>query len=192
MANKILLDEFDGTPAQITFRDTTDYSPTAANDLRHASATDTEVQIDCTSLSDTAARQSAKADLGAIRAPLYHCRAAIEFAATPTAGEVVELYWAPSQHATAGTGNPGNATGADAVYAGYSSNLADSIKQLQLIGYFVNTAQATSTVQVAEVGLFEPAERYGSLIVKNESGAAFHSDMVETAFYFDPVYPEIQ
>jgi len=192
MANKILLDEFNGTPAQITFRDVTDFNPTAANDLRHASAVDVEVQLDLTSVADAAARQSTKGDLGAIRARAYKVRAAFELAATPTAGDVIELYWAPSQHATAGTGNPGAVSGADSAYAGYSSNLAASVLQLEYIGTFVCTAQTTPTVQVAECGLFVPTERYGSLVVKNESNAAFHSDAVESHVVFDPVFEEIQ
>lgn len=192
MANKILLSEFDGTPPQITFRDSTDYSPTAANDLRHASAVDTEVQLDLTSVADTTARQSAKVDLGAERAQMYNVRCAFEMAATPTASEVIELYWAPSQHATAGTGNPANISGSDAAYSGYSSNLANSIKQLQFIGAFVCTVQTTTTVQVGEVGIFDPPERYGSLVIKNESGASFHSDAVESHIVFDPVVPEVQ
>lgn len=193
MADKILIQEIDSTPDQITFADVgADFSPTAANDLRHASAADTEVQLDLTGLSDGAARQSAKVDLGENRAPQYAIRAAFEMAATPTAGDVIELYWAPSQHATAATGNPGGVSGSDAAYAGYSSNLADSVKQLQLIGIFVCTVQVTTTVQIAECGVFAPTERYGSLVVKNESGAAFHSDAVEHNIVFDPIVPEAQ
>lgn len=193
MANKVLIQEMDATPPQITFADfATDFSPTAANDLRHASAVDTQVQLSLASLADAAARQSAKVDLGANRAKEYHVRAAFELAATPTAGDVIELYWAPSQHATAANGNPGGASGADAAYAGYSANLAASVLQLIYIGAFVCTAQATATVQIAEVGVFSPPERYGSLIVKNESNAAFHNDDVESHVVFDPIVPEIQ
>lgn len=193
MANKVLVQEIDATPPQITFADFAgDFLPTATNDLRHASAIDTEAQLSLASLADTAARQSAKVDLSANRAREYHVRAAFEFAATPVAGDVVELYWAPSQHATAGTGNAANVTGVDAAYSGYSSNLGASVLQLQFIGVFICTAQATGTIQVAEVGVFSPPERYGSLIVKNEAGAAFHSDDVESHVVFDPIIPEIQ
>lgn len=193
MANKILVDEFDGTPAQITFADFAgDFSPTAANDLRHASATDTEVQLSLASLADTAAWQSAKVDLDVVRAAAYKVRAAFELAATPAEGGLIELYWAPSQHATAATGNAANVSGSDATYTGYSSNLAASLKQLDRIGAFICTAQATSTVQVAEVAVFCPTERYGSLVVVNKSGAAFHSDDVECHVVFDPLYGEIQ
>jgi len=193
MASKVLLDEFDGTPAQITFRDVTDFSPTAANDLRHGSAVDVEVQLDLTSLADAAARQSTKVDLGAVRAPRYKVRAVFEIAATPTAGDIIELYWAASSSGTAGTGNPGGVTGADGAYTGSSSNLAAAIRQLERIGTFVCTEVATAeAVQVAECGYFVPGERYGSLIVKNESNAALHSDAVEMHIVFDPMVEEIQ
>lgn len=191
MANKILLDEQDGTPKQIVFADVAgDFAPTAANDLRVGSPTTCQLAI--ASVADAAARQSTKVDLGAVRATRYKVRAALEFAATPTAGDIVELYWAPSGSATAGTGNPGGASGADSAYAGYSSNLAASVKQLERIGTFICTAQATATVQIAECGYFVPGERYGSLIVKNESNAAIHSDDVECNVVFDPVYEEVQ
>lgn len=193
MANKYLVQEIDSAPDQITFADFAgDFSPTAANDLRHASAVDTEAQISLATVADGAARQSAKVDLGENRALSYAVRAAFELAATPTAGEVIELYWAPSQHATAANGNPGAVSGSDAAYAGYSANMAASVKQLELIGVFVCTAQTTATVQVAECGVFSPTERYGCLVVRNESGAAFHSDDVESHVVFDPLVPEVQ
>lgn len=168
----------------IVFADATDHAPgaTAANNLGARTA-----QIDLTSLADAAARQSDKVDLGATRAEVYEVMAAFEIAATPTAGDVIELYWAPSPSGTAGQGNPGNITGADAAYAGYSANLAASVKQLQFIGDFVCTAQATGTIQVGYVGAFRPKHRYGSLVVKNESGAALHSDAVEASILLSPL-----
>ena len=181
----------DGTPKQICFCDAGgDFSPTAANDLRKA--TPTEAQLSLASVADAAARQSTKVDLGEVRSPLYKVRAAFELAATPVAGDIIELYWAPSPSGTAGVANAANVTGADAAYAGYSANLAASVLQLDLIGVFVCTAQATGTVQVAECGLFSPSERYGSLVVKNESGAAFHSDDVECHVVLDPVFEQGQ
>ena len=196
MANKVLLAEMDGTPKQICFADhATDFNaPTAANDLRKT--TDGSQESDCQLLLETLAnaayRQSTKVDLGADRARRYAVRAAIEFAATPTAGNTVEFYWAPSHSATAGTGNPGGVSGADSAYTGYSSNAAAAIKQLQLIGIMVVTAQATGTVQIAECGEFEPSERYGSLVVLNNSGAALHSDSAEINIVFDPIVDEVQ
>ena len=195
MATKTLLTPMDGTPKQICFADhAADFSPTAANDLRVSTdgSKELDVQLDMTSVADGAARQSTKVDLGAKWANGYYVRAAFELAATPVAGDVVELYWAPSPSATAANANAANVTGADSAYAGYSANLAAAVKQLIHIGDFVCTAQATATVQVAEVGVFVPPERYGSLVVKNESAAAFHSDAVETHVVFDPIVDEFQ
>lgn len=194
MPNKILIQEQDGTPKQIVFGDHAgDFSPAAGVDLRDAtSGNRTTCQLSLASVADGAARQSAKVDLGENRAPAYIVRAAIEIAATPTAGDVIELYWAPSQSSTAATANPGGVSGSDAAYAGYSANLAAAVKQLQLIGHVVCTTQATGTVQQAIVGILEPDCRYGSLVVKNESGAALHSDDVDSHVVFDPICPEIQ
>ena len=139
-----------------------------------------------------AARQGVKADLGENRALEYLVRAAFEFAATPTAGQTVELFWAPSHKVTPGSGNPANVTGADAAYAGYSSNLDDSLKQLEFIGAFVVTVQVAAVVQVGEIAVFAPGERYGSLVIVNRSGAVFHSDDVESHVVFDPIVPESQ
>ena len=191
MTNKILVSEQDGTPKQISFADhANDFNPAAGTSLEFGTPTDCQIQL--ASVADGAGRQSVKADLGAERAEVYKVRAAFEMAATPTAGDVIELYWAPSSSSTAANGNAANVTGADAAYAGYSANLAASVKQLDFIGVFVCTAQTTATVQVGEVGYFTPAERYGSLVVKNESGAAFHSDDVECHVVFDPIIQEVQ
>jgi len=190
MANKTLLTPMDSTPEQICFRDTTDFSPTAANDLREA--TPTLVQLLMESVANGAARQSTKVDLGTKFAAAYKVRAAFEIGATPVAQNTIDLYWAPSPSATAGTANAGAVSGADSAYSGYSSNLAASLKQLDFIGSFVCTAQATATIQVAEVGVFMPTERYGSLVVVNNSGATMHTDSAEHHVVLDPLIPELQ
>jgi hypothetical protein len=170
----------------IVFADVTDHAPATANNLGTRTS-----QLDLTSVADGAARQSDKVDLGANHAELYEVHAAIEIAATPTAGDVIEFWWAPSFSATAGTANPGGIGGADAAYTGYSSNMSAAIKQLQFIGDFVCTAQATGTVQQARVGAFRPKFRYGTLVVRNESGAALHSDAVEMSVLLSPVVPTV-
>ena len=191
MANKVLVTVQDGTPPQLCFADhATDFSPTAANSLEVGTPTD--VQLDLTGVTNTSWRQSAKADLGANRASRYRVRAALEFATAPTAGNLVHMYWSPSGSAMAANANSGGASGSDAAYAGYSSNAAASARQLTYIGALVCTAQATTTVQVAEVGEFEPSEQYGSLAVDNESGVTMMSDAVEMHVVFDPIIDEIQ
>lgn len=187
--SKLLIPEFDGTPNQITFADFAgDFNPAAANDLRHASVADLDVQMALAGIANNTAWQSAKFDFGAVRGPMQ-ARCVFEFAATPTADNVCELWMGYSQHATAGTGNPGALTGSSAAYSGYSSNLTASLKHLEFIGEFVCTAQATATVQVGKGGgLFIPKARYGILVVVNKSGAAFHSDDVESHVVLDPLF----
>jgi hypothetical protein len=155
-------------------------------------ATATDVQMDMTDVADTAAQQSAQADLTATRARQFALTAAVEMAATPTTVESIDFYWNASNQSTAGDGNSGYASGSDAAYAGGVAELAEGLKQLIYIGSMIVSADATGTVQVAFIGVFSPPHRYGSLIVVNESGAAFHSDAVETHFVLDPIIDEIQ
>lgn len=134
-----------------------------------------DAAITLASLANGSYRQSVKLDLGATRAEWYDVYMDVEMAATPTAGNTISLYWAPSSSATAATDNGGNVSGTDAAYTGYSSNAAASVLQLQPAGVMVLTAQATSTVQKGYCGRFSPAQRYGSLVVSNGGGSAFHS-----------------
>lgn len=175
-----------GTP--IVLADTTDHSPAAANNL--GTRTD---QLDLTSVGDNASRQSDKIDFGANRAPQWRLDAALEFAATPTAGEVVNFYLAFSSASAAANGNPGGVSGSDSAFSGYSSNMADSLKQLLYVGSFVCTAQATGTVQIqTNVAVFTPFARYATLVVENQSGAALHSDAVECSVVLSPIETQIQ
>lgn len=202
MANKLLVVEGGGTPDQIVFCDHDagagdgggDFNPTAANDLRDATAGNrTAVQLALASLAAASGQQSVKADLGATRAPEYFVRAAIEYAAGIDAGETVSLYWAPSPVSTAGTANAGGVTGTSAAYAGYAGDsLTDSLEQLIFIGSARMAAKATGTIQIVDVGYFRPPHRYGSLVVVNNADDALHSDDVEMHIVFDPYVPELQ
>lgn len=175
---------------QIVFADHAgDFGPTAANDLQQG--TPTEVQLSLASVASTAARQSAKVDLGANRAPRYSVMAAIEGAATPVTGSRVDFYWNPSPDATAANGNAGLASGADAAYDGGAGTLAEGLAQLEFLGSLVMMALATPNVQVARIGTFVAAERYGSLVVVNNSGAALHSDDVEMHVVLTPIVDDV-
>lgn len=143
--------------------------------------------ITMTSVANSAARQSAKIDFGTPRARRYLLVAEVELAATPTAGLSIEFYGGWSNSATAGTDNPGGASGSDAAYAGYSSNLDASLKQLTYLGDLVVTTQATATVQRGIVGIVEIPTQYVCLVVYNKSGAAFHSSATNVAFRFIPI-----
>ena len=150
------------------------------------------VQITLISLASTAARQGVKVDLGATRAARYDVTLRVEFDVAPTSGNVVSLWWAPSESGVAGTANPGGVSGADAAYTGTAGDsLADSIKQLQLVGVLVCTSDAATVVNQQSFTFF-PACRYGSPVVWNEADQAFEGDDIEMSVIFTPVIDEIQ
>jgi len=113
--------------------------------------------------------------------------------AAATAGEVIEFYWNASASSAAATGNLGAASGSAAAYSGYSSDLADSIKQLIFIGNMVMTDDAVDSLQIGYVGDLYPPHRHGSLIVKNESGQTIcDTDDIEAHVVLNPVIIEVQ
>lgn len=195
MPSKFLRTPMDGTPKQIVFADHAgDFGPTAANDLRITTdgSQELDVQAALASLANGSYWQSAKFDFGSKWAEFYDVRAAIEHAATPTAGLTWSLWLSYSDSGTAGTGNSGGASGSSAAFTGYSSNAVDAVKQMHHIGWLICTAQATGTVQIMDGRRFAPRSRYASLIILNASGAAHHSDDVESNIVFNPVVTEGQ
>lgn len=180
MATEILVKT--GTP--VVWADTTDYSSTNSGYTRTH-------QLDLTSIANGAARQGAKADLGATRAARYAARLAVELNVAPTAGNEIQVFWSASFSATAGTGNDGGASGADGAYK--AAEETEWVKQLIYIGSLVVTADATTTVQVQTINsMFLPPTRYGSPVVLNVSGQAFFSDAVEMFFALEPIVDEAQ
>lgn len=125
-----------------------------------------------TGLANGAFRQSATLDLGANWSRLWRIDTDFELAATPTAGNAINLYGSFSNATGAGAGNT---SGSDAAYTGYSSNAAAAVKQLEFLGSHICTTQATTTVQKARPGVFMPKGRYLNIVVENASGAAFHT-----------------
>jgi len=120
----------------------------------------------------TGGRQSASLDLGALWAQRWRLECNFELAATPTAGNAVNLFGSWNNATGAGEGNT---TGSDAAYSGYSSNLDAATKQLEFLGAHICTSQATTTQQRSFVGIIFPKGRWLNLVVDNRSGAAFHS-----------------
>lgn len=135
------------------------------------------------------ARQSATLDLGANWAQRWRIDTDFELAATPTAGNAINLFGSFS--ATTGAGRA-NTSGSDAAYTGYSSNIDASTRQLEFLGSHICTPQATTTVQKAMVGVFMPKGRYLNLVVDNRSGAAFHSSETNQAITLTPLEELIQ
>jgi hypothetical protein len=171
-----------GTP--VVWADTTDYSSTNSGYTRTH-------QIDLTSLANGAARQGAKADLGATRAARYAVRVGLEADVAPTAGTFFRLYWSASASATAGTGNDGGASGADAAYK--ASEEAEWVRQLIHLGDIPATNDAAPTVQMMTInGDFKPPERYGMPVAFNQWGQALEGDAVEMFIALIPLVDEIQ
>ena len=188
--NQILVkDAADATPKQISFATHATYVATANNVIEIGTPTDVEMSL--LNLADGAAVQSTKADLGVVRAGLYVVTCCIEYQVTaPTTNTLVEFYWAASGQSGAGVGNPGYATGADGAYTGTPATLVEGISQLDLIGFL--SVSTDLEFQIADCGLFSPTHRYGSLIVKNETGQTIcDTDITESAVVFTPIVPDI-
>jgi len=120
----------------------------------------------------TGGRQSASLDMGANWAQRWRLECNFELAATPTAGNAIDLH--ASWNSATGAGDA-NTSGSDAAYSGYSSNLNAALNQLEFLGSHICTSQVTSTVQRSLVGVIFPKGRWLNLVVVNRSGAAFHS-----------------
>jgi len=180
MANLILLNE--GTP--IVWAD-------IGGDFGDSPIPGT-VQITLVSLANGAARQGVKVDLGDPRAEIYEITFRPELDAAPASGATIELYMAPSPDGTAGTANPGGVSGADAAYTGTAGDsLADSLKQLDLVGALVCTSDAAIVVQQQSFK-YSPPSRYVSPVVMNSSGQAFEGDDIEMSIIMIPIPPEVQ
>jgi hypothetical protein len=179
----------DGT--QLLFADhATDFGAapaTAANSL--IIGTPTDVQLDLTGVAVGAARQSAKSgDLGASRAAQYSVAACIEFETAPADGGGVNFFWAQSPSATAGTGNPGGATGSDAAFTPTDGNLGE----FQYIG---RLSVRNNVIVIGFVGIFTPIFRRGGLVVVNNASVAFRSTATaadESHIVMTPMIDEIQ
>ncbi|NQU23629.1 MAG: hypothetical protein HQ567_20290 [Candidatus Nealsonbacteria bacterium] len=142
--------------------------------------------ITLASVADGAARQGAKGDLGATFASRYAVTLEINLDSAPTAGNVVELYWAASHdNATF----PGGVGGTDAAYKAAEED--EWKKQLLLIGCLVVTADADAVVQT-QVFVFSPPARYGAPVLVNNSGVALEGDDDAHQITLTPLIDEVQ
>lgn len=134
------------------------------------------------------ARQGDTIDLGPNWAQRWRIDTDFELAATPTAGNAINIFGSFSD--TSGAGR-GNTSGTDSAYTGYSNNIDASTRQLELLGAHICTNQVTSTVQRAFCGVFFPKGRYLNPVVDNRSGAAFHSTNTNQVITFTPLEESI-
>lgn len=190
MANPVLVKQ--GT--QLRFFVTGSFVPVDAGTNFTGAAT-TDVALTLSAVVDASGRQSLKVDLGATRAAQYSVYGVVDFTGeTPTAGQSVDYYWAPSASATQATGNIAGNSGADAALVDGPTTtgitVGEFIAQCQWIGSLIVTDDAT--VQAGYVGTFSPMERYGQMIVVNSSGDAFEADDVEMHTVMNPLIDEVQ
>lgn len=189
MANEVLVKQ--GT--QIRFFVTGTFSPVDAG-TNWTVGTPTDVVLTLSAVADGAGRQSDKVDLGAVRAKNYSVFGTVDFTGeTPAAIGQVDYYWAPSGITTQGSGNVAGNSGADAAAPGGALGtitLTEFIAQCQFIGSLQTHDGAV--VQNGYVGIFSPSQRFGQMIVVNNSGDAFEADDVEAHTVMNPLIDEIQ
>ena len=134
-------------------------------------------------------RQAATLDLGEYWAQRWRVNAAFELAATPTAGNAINLF---ASYVDASGAGDGNTSGSDAAYTGYSNNIDAATKQLEFLGAHICTAQATATVQKSLIGVIFPKGRYLNVVVDNRAGSAFHSSDANCVITFTPLEESIE
>lgn len=194
MPNEILIQDVSGsTLNQIRFCVAASLSP-ADDGTNFTIGTPTDVALTLAAVANAAGRQSAKVDLGATRAEYYSVFGCVDFTGeTPTAGNTIEYYWAPSTSGTAANGNVAGNSGADGAApdgALGSITLSEFTKQCILIG--ILAVHDGASVQCGYVGTFCPPTRYGQLVVVNNSGDAFEADDVEMHQVMNPLVREVQ
>ena len=142
--------------------------------------------ITLASIANGAGRCGAKADLGAAFAARYAMTVEINLDVAPTAGNVIEVYWAPSHDNPT---FPGGATGTDTAYqAGFEHTWK---KQLLLIGCVVVTSDEDDVVQTQTFVFASPA-RYGCPVIINKTGVAFEGDNDSHQITLTPLVDEVQ
>lgn len=105
----------------------------------------------------------------------------VDFNVAPTAGNVVDVYWASSDD---GTDYDGECTGSDAAY-----NSEDDMKRLHYVGSLV--ASNDTDPQRASWVFALPA-RYGLPVVSNQSGQALTATGTDQIVTVTPLVDQIQ
>lgn len=198
MANEVLV-KTAGTPTIISFNVTGSFSPAdSGTNWLADQAADTNGALTLSAVANAAGRQSIKVDLGALRARYYRLFGCVDLTGEtpPAAGGTVDYYWAPSTSGTQANSNVAGNSGADAAApdgALGSITLTEFTRQCQYIGSLItHDGDSVQNGIVNPHTPFEPAERYGQLIVVNNSGDAFEADDVEAHQVLVPITDEVQ
>lgn len=135
-----------------------------------------------TSVTNGNGRQGDKGDLGANRARIWDVLFTASVGVAATAGNEIELWWAPSDSATPGTDNGGGVTGADGTF----NTTPDEYKQqLTFIGSLILSNNAGTGIQKQWLS-FSPSQRYGSPVVVNKSGQTLGATATDHTLTFIP------
>jgi hypothetical protein len=145
---------------------------TAANSL--VVGTPTNVQMNLSEVANGALWQSAKtgslaiAGASGVWPKFWLLGACVEHTATPAAGTTCTWYWNPSPSDTAGTGNSGGCSGADAAYSAAGT--------AQLIRIGTMTLRNTVINIDTRIGKLWTPHLFGSLVFANDAGVAMVAD----------------
>lgn len=160
-----------------------------SDDVLHLRSGSADAAMDFASLAGDAARQSQKLDLGATRPARYRVRLRVQFDVAPTAGGTVDVYWAGSDSATAGTNNAGDTSGTNASYK--SGEEDEWVKQLDFLGSLIVTNDA-GVLQVQDVAVLVPYLRYGMAVVHNKTDQTLASAEGSQGLELHPLIDELQ
>lgn len=140
-----------------------------------------------TSLANGSAYQGQKGDLGVARARLWYVLFSTAVAVAATDGSEIDLFWAASPSATAGTDNPGNTNGLD----NGLSNPSQVTKQLIFLGSLV-LSNALGTGVQKQGFVFSPPTRYGMPVVYNRSGQALSATAGNHEVRLNPIEEAVE
>ena len=174
---------------QIRFLVSGDYSP-ADPATDYSIGVPTDVLLTQASLADGAGRQSDKVDLGESRALSYEVLAAEDFTGeTPVSGEVFEYYWLGSTSTTQANGNVGGNSGADGAAPDGALGAITLAEFIALGALFIGNLRIHdgAVVQNGYVGVVSPTNRYGQLLVVNESGDVVEADNIDMCVWMTPI-----
>ncbi len=194
MATELLVQDVAGSSlSEIVFGVSASFDP-ADNGTNMSEGDAVTALITCAGVANGAGRQSDKIDLGALRAELYAVYGVPDFTGeVPLLTGSVEAFWAPSPSATQGNGNLGGNSGADgdAPDGALGTLLFDEFTLLcQFVGSF--SMHDGVVVQNGLLGIFSPWDRYGQLVIGNQSGDVFEDDDIEMHWVLRPVVKEGQ
>lgn len=137
----------------------------------------------------TGAVQSSSFDFGANWDQDWVIETEFEHAATPTAGQTVDIHCFYGSASGAGKAGTSGSSGA---YTGYANNINACVGDNSYIHSHRATGNATTTVQKPEGSTFRPRNRYGNFVAVNRTGAALHSTETNQLIRLTPLVDTIE